>query len=105
MRVFEKRVALKSDGTPHPFVWYGPGSQWIEHRLGVFRCPEAEYGDQCMKKGCDWILEPQKYDPKLLAELEADSMPHFVPKVLLKCTACGAVAHPWKLWNSKVADG
>src|SRR5262245_43049711 len=102
--MMEKRVALNAGGMPHAFVWYGPGSQWIEHELGVFRSL-SEYGAWCSKEGCDWILEKISYDPELLERLRNDPMPHFVPPFKLTCSVCGAVAYPWKLWKEEATDG
>ena len=98
------RRALKPDGTPHPFISFGPESQYIDHALGVFRCyarMDAEESAVCRITGCSWDLHRPEYTAELLQKLKDDPMPHFVPPVVLKCRDCGVVAHPFKLWESQ----
>ena len=100
-RMFGRR-AITTSGEPHAFIFYGPGSQWIEHRLGVFRSYERLDRWQswfCRWIGCRWAVEHKHYAPEAVAAAERTPVAVFMPPVLLRCRLCGVKAIPWQLWE------
>ena len=95
---------MRPDGTPHPFISYGPGSQYIEHELGVFRCYERQdrpESEVCRLTGCNWEVFRPEYLASTLKRMEESPMPHYAPPVGLKCRDCNVVAWPFKLWEEQ----
>lgn len=96
--------AMMPDGNPHPFVAYGPETQWIETEIGVFNCQERLVSDKaevCRIVDCDWETQHHTYSEELETNRNNPKVYGYAPRVTLKCKRCGCVAHPWKLWEEK----
>jgi len=97
------RPAMMPDGKPHPFVWYGKRSPWIETTRGVFRCHRFADGIKalvCKAFGCAWKEKEHSYSEETIRSAEQSCGPVFLPRFTLVCNRCGSTAMPWKIWTA-----
>ncbi len=90
------------DGSPHPFIWYGRYSNWVENEHGVFHCDIASIKRRfiCKLTGYHWWeIQHHTYSDIERARAAKSTIPVMLPALTLQCRICKARALPWKLWS------